>query len=176
MKDANTYFKLLSLLLHYPDQDYVRALPGLESAVAQMPPSRQKTGIEAFLAEIKTYSVLHLQERYTTAFDLTPPTTLNMTYHIWGDGEKRAGAMTHLQNIYAEAGYEKTSAELPDYLPLMLEFMSLFPEVQASEPMRQCFEGLGQVVDRLRKIVPPYAALLQPLADSFGDSSAGRTQ
>ena len=55
MKDAGTYFKLVSILLEYPDERYVQALPELESAVQKLPPGRPRAGIEAFLADDSHY-------------------------------------------------------------------------------------------------------------------------
>jgi nitrate reductase delta subunit len=172
MKEQSIYYKLVSILMAYPDKQFVRALPELASAAAQLPAGRRKSGVEAFLATVNAHSTLQLQERYTAAFEMNPATTLNITYHIWGDGEKRAGALSRLQQLYAHAGYAKTSTELPDYLPLMLEFLAVFPEAQQSEPFRRCFGKMDLLVDRLRKIAPPYAALLQPLAGMFKDQAA----
>jgi len=172
MKEQSIYYKLVSMLMAYPDRYFVRDLPELASAAAQLPAGRRKSGIEAFLATVKGHSTLQLQERYTAAFEMNPATTLNITYHIWGDGEKRAGALSRLQQLYAQAGYAKISTELPDYLPLMLEFLAVFPEAQQSGPFRRCFGKMDLLVDRLRKIAPPYAALLQPLAGMFKDQAA----
>ena len=172
MQDSSTYFKIVSLLLQYPDDAYIRVLPELASAVGYLHPGRERTAIEAFLTEVKTRKAIQLQERYTAAFDLNPSTTLNMTYHKWGDSEKRAAALTRLQRIYMGAGYERETGELPDYLPLMLEFMASVPEAQQFETIRQCLKGLETVVDRLRQIAPPYAELLNPLADIFRDRIA----
>lgn len=169
MKDAETYFKLVSILLEYPDERYVQALPELESAVQKLPPGRPRAGIEAFLADARTRSTLQLQESHTAAFDLNPSATLNMTYHLWGDSEKRAETLVRLQQVYGQAGYEISATELPDYLPLLLEFLAIFPAAKRSASILQCFQGLGAVVDRLRGIAPLYAQLLQPLVDICGE-------
>ena len=172
MNEQSTYYKLVSMLMAYPDERFVRDLPELASAAAQLPAGRRKTGVEAFLATVNARSTLQLQERYTAAFEMNPATTLNISYHIWGDGEKRAGALSRLQQVYANAGFVKTSTELPDYLPLMLEFLAVFPEAQQTGPFRRCFGKLDLLVDRLRKIAPLYATLLQPLAGLFTDQAA----
>jgi nitrate reductase delta subunit len=167
MQDASTYFKILSLLLQYPDAAYIRALPELTAAAGRLAPGPERAGIYSFLADVTARDVIQLQERYTAAFDLNPSTTLNMSYHRWGDGEKRAAALTRLQSRYRNAGYESVSAELPDYLPLMLEFMATVPGADHSVTIRQCLEGLDPMLERLGRIAPPYAQLLQPLAASF---------
>jgi nitrate reductase delta subunit len=168
MENTPTPFKLLAEMLQYPDAAYLRALPQLEAAVAQLPPGDVKSACEAFLEQLSGENPLSLQERYTAAFDLNPATSLNLTYHLWGDGEKRAGALTQLQQIYTDAGYEKTSAELPDYLPLLLEFVAMAPAARRAGPIRDCFAALAGVAERLERIAPPYVTLLRLLAGTDG--------
>ena len=170
MNDTSTYYKLVSFLTQYPDDAYFRALPELETAARRLNPGRERTGIETFLADQKTHNRLQLQERYTSTFDLNPSTTLNMTYHRWGDSENRAAALVRLQRLYRNAGYDIDSGELPDFLPLMLEFMAAVSEGHQSDTIRQCLTSLQTIVERLRAIAPPYAELLAPLAAHFAES------
>lgn len=172
MHQESTYFKLLSVLLQYPGEDFIRTLPELRAEVARLAPGDRRTGIETFLSEIEATGSLLRLERYTAAFDLNPSTTLNMTYHIWRDGEKRAGVLAYLQHLYDAAGYENVTGELPDYLPLMLEFLSIFPAAEAIEPIRRCLGAITILADRLHSVAPPYAALLRPFADRFRDSAS----
>lgn len=172
MEDKNTYLKLLSLLLQFPDARYISDLPELEAIVAHLPRGRQRDGLDAFLSDLRGRTPLFLQERYTAAFDLNPATTLNMSYHAWRDSEKRAAVLTRLQQAYNDAGYEKTSAELPDYLPLVLEFLAIFPDARHADAIRDCFTDFDDFVDRLREAAPPYAELLQPLMGIFEDRTA----
>ena len=170
MQEESKYFKIMSLLLQYPDEMYLELMAELASEVGQLQPSREKASIEAFLKDVKSHENIQLQERYTATFDLNPSTTLNMTYHKWGDGEKRAAAMRQLSRLYIDAGFEINNGELPDYLPLVLEFIATVPEAQRSEIIQQSLEALKTVVDRLRKISVPFAELLEPLAALFSSS------
>ena len=170
MQGEPKYFKIMSLLLQYPDEKYLEMLPEIALEAGQLQPSREKTSIEEFLKDVKSHEAIQLQERYTATFDLNPSTTLNMTYHKWGDGEKRAAALTRLSRIYIDAGYEINNGELPDYLPLVLEFLATVPEAQRSETIQQSLEALKTVVDRLSKIAVPFAELLDPLAALFNSS------
>lgn len=174
MEDTHTYFNLLSRMLQYPDESYLQGLPQLEAAAGRLPRGEPRVAFEKFMCHLRAQNPFQLQERYTAAFDLNPATTLNMTYHIWGDGEKRAGALTRLRQIYHDAGYETTTGELPDYLPLMLEFVSIFPAARHIGLIQQCLKALETVVARLRQIVPPYAELLQPLIGICNDQKAAR--
>lgn len=175
MQDDSIYFKVMSLLLQYPDEGFIEALPELKSVVNQLPYGRCKAGIEGFLENVENCSTLEMRERYTALFDMNPSTTLNVTYHIWGDGEKRARLLTDLQQTYSSAGFEKTTTELPDFLPLMLEFMAEVPEARRFETIQKSLKGIEKVVERLRKTDPPYSDLLAPLAGILREEIKDRT-
>ncbi len=124
MNDHHTdALQVLSVLLHYPDEDLLNGLAEIESLAANLPLSETKPAIQAFIGELKTQPLIRVQERYTAVFDMDPATTLNITYHAFGDNEKRAAALANLQHNYAQAGWIRVTGELPDYLPLMLEFL-----------------------------------------------------
>jgi nitrate reductase delta subunit len=154
---------LLSLLLQYPDNDLNRHLSAVEEVAAKLDHQRQGNWVAAFLGYLRSEPQIRLQENYTAAFDLNPSTTLNVTYHRWKDGEKRAAALARLQKVYADAGFERISGELPDYLPLMLEFLSVRPNADGVELIWSCLKTIGAYVDRLQETAPAYADLLEPL-------------
>ncbi len=104
--------KLLSILLQYPDDECILSLEELQEAVAQIPQVEQRERCVNFLDYLGNTPLISLQEEYTSTFDLNPSTCLNLTYHKWGD-------------LYHQAGYESSTGELPDYLPLVLEYLSL---------------------------------------------------
>jgi nitrate reductase delta subunit len=162
-KDRIHPLRLLSALLVYPDHDLLGQIEMIEAEVEDMPSKEMKKSMDDFLLYLKTHSPIQLQEGYTAAFDMNPSTTLNLTYHTYGDNEKRADMLARLQQRYQDAGYERTTGELPDYLPMMLEFLSVCPESEKTGLIWECLRGLEDVVDRLQKAAPPYAALLQPL-------------
>ena len=162
-KDPIHPLRLLSALLQYPDHELLSQIEMIETEVDDMPSKEMKKCMDDFLLYLKTHSPIHLQEGYTAAFDMNPTTTLNLTYHTYGDNEKRADMLARLQQRYRDAGYERTTGELPDYLPMMLEFLSVCPESENTGLIWECLRGLEDVVDRLQKAAPPYAALLQPL-------------
>jgi len=175
MQDESKYFKVISLLLQYPDDAYFGSLPELKSVVDEMHHCQCKAAIEAFIADLEAYSVFQLQEQYTALFDMSPSTTLNMTYHLWGDGEKRARLLTRLQQEYACAGLEKNSPELPDFLPLILEFLAAVPKAKRFDTIQKSLAGIDTLVERLKPIAAPYAGLLEPLAGMFKEQAQERT-
>ena len=162
-KDSIHPLRLLTALLQYPDHDLLGQIEMIETEVDDMPSKEMKKSMDDFLLYLKTHSPIHLQEGYTAAFDMNPTTTLNLTYQLYGDNEKRADVLARLQQRYQDAGYERITGELPDYLPMMLEFLSVCPDTENTGLVWECLRGLEDVVDRLQKAAPPYAALLQPL-------------
>ena len=162
-KDPIHPLRLLSALLQYPGHDLLSHIEMIETEVDDMPSREMKKSMDDFLLYLKTHSPIHLQEGYTTAFDMNPTTTLNLTYQLYGDNEKRADLLARLQQGYLDAGYERTTGELPDYLPMMLEFLSVCPDAEHTRLIWECLQGLEDVLDRLQKTAPAYAALLRPL-------------
>jgi nitrate reductase delta subunit len=156
---------LLSALLHYPDDDFLGQLDPIEAAVADGFPGELKNAMEGFVGYLKAHTPIHLRECYTAAFDMNPSTTLNLTWHLHGDSEKRAEALARLQQIYEDAGWERTTAELPDFLPLMLEFLAVSPNTDNSGLIWQCLRGMDACINRLGQNAPAYANLLQPLME-----------
>jgi nitrate reductase delta subunit len=163
---------LLSVLLNYPDEELFNRLDEISSVADHSRPSEIESAIQAFVNELNTQSLIQLQERYTAVFDIDPTTTMNMTYHAHGDNEKRAAALAHLQHNYEQAGWERITGELPDYLPMMLEFLSICPHLEHTEPVWQCLQGIQPLAARLEKKAPVYAALLQPIVRMAAERGA----
>jgi len=166
-KVYNKLYKAVAILLQYPDRDMLQCVPELESYAALMPASKAQQVISNFLTYLKSEPILKLQQRYTAVFDLNPTTSLNMTYYLFGDGEKRAGMMVRLQQRYNDAGYDGPVNDLPDFLPLMLEFLAICPDTSMVDVFWQCFAGLEGLVGRLREIMRPYADLLDLVVDNY---------
>jgi nitrate reductase delta subunit len=165
MNETDTYIKVVSLLMQYPDEAYFRTLPEIKSLVAKMPRGLRRASIERFITRLEGEDAIHLQEQYTALFDMSPSTTLNVTYHLWGDGEKRARLLTRLQQLYASAGLEKKSLELPDFLPLILEFMASVPNATQSGAIQASLAGIETLVEHLKPIDCNYSELLVPLIE-----------
>jgi nitrate reductase assembly molybdenum cofactor insertion protein NarJ len=75
--------------------------------------------------------------------------------------------MVRLQQRYHAAGYDGPANDLPDFLPLMLEFLALCPDPSMMDVFWQCCAGLNGLVERLRDLARPYADLLDLLADDY---------
>ncbi len=116
------------------------------------------------LSELLRYpeNDLEGQAEYCRTFDFDRRATLHLTYHTFGDRRQRGLELVKLKRRYAEAGLELDSAELPDYLPVMLEFAALEPE--AGEALLNDHRpALELVRARLHDRESPYAAVLDRL-------------
>lgn len=156
--------QVLSLLLHYPDDELFRRLDRIRTAADDFPCGDIQSAVHGFIDDLERLTPLRAQERFTAVFDMNPITTLNLTYHTYGDNEERAAALVRLQQSYAQAGWERISGELPDYLPLMLEFLSVCRHPEQTAAVWLCFRGIDGLIEKLEPSAPAYAALLQPLA------------
>lgn len=165
INSQNDSLQVLSMLLTYPDADLLSHLDEIASIADRWPSAQIESAIRAFVNELRTHRLIRIQERYTAVFDMNPATTMNMTYHAYGDNEKRAAALARLQHNYEQAGWRRITGELPDYLPLMLEFLSICPDTKHAAPVWQCLQGMQPLVERLEKKEPIYAALLQPIVN-----------
>jgi nitrate reductase molybdenum cofactor assembly chaperone len=150
---------VLSVLLHYPDEELFNRLDEVASAADQLGSAEIESAIRAFINALNTQSLIQIQERYTAVFDIDPATTLNMTYHAFGDNEKRAAALAHLQHHYEQAGWERITGELPDYLPMMLEFLSICACIRSmpnrsGSACRACSRWLPVLKKRHRSMRP----------------------
>ncbi len=163
---SNTW-QILSALFDYPDQRLMDELDRIRAAANQIPEAAFRRAALTFLGYLESQNLIRLQETYTAAFDLHPDTTLNLTYHAFGNNEKRATAMAKLQRIYHLAGWEKTNTELPDYLPLVLEFLCFCPDLEPdhAQSLNNCLRSTKVLMKNLEKDAPAYAMLLTPLAD-----------
>ncbi len=157
--------KLLAALLEYPDPEWSAALADLDGVVDMVVDERRRSPLRKFLAYAGTTPLIRLQERYTSAFDLDPATGLNLTYHLMGDSEDRGKALAGLLWVYHREGYDAAVGELPDYLPLMLEFLSLCPEPEDASLLWSCLGTVATLAERLEQNRHPYAGLLGVAAD-----------
>ncbi|HSQ86401.1 MAG TPA: nitrate reductase molybdenum cofactor assembly chaperone, partial [Desulfobacterales bacterium] len=120
----NVQLKLISHLLQYPDEALLGWLPAYREILNEIDNVSTRNRYNRILAYFEQTSLIQLQQKYTETFDLNPSNCMNLTYHRWGDTEKRGPALAYLEEIYLKSGFERINSELPDFLPLILEFIS----------------------------------------------------
>jgi nitrate reductase molybdenum cofactor assembly chaperone NarJ/NarW len=170
---AGARFRLLSLLLSYPSDEIVDGRDEIASAAAGLPPGRARDAIGRFLDYFVATPPLALQQGYVETFDLQKRSSLYLTFFIHGDTRKRGQELLRLKRLYRAAGFILEGAELPDYLPLLLEFAALDPE-HGEWVLREHRAGLELLQTHLREQRSPYAELLE--AVRAGLPALGRAQ
>ena len=163
MSDVHPY-KLVSLLLQYPDGPLLAAREELAAAARELPPGPQRDAIVSHADWQCTMAVDELQSRYVETFDFSRRACLYLTYHLFGDRRQRGMALLTLKQRYAGCGFELGDGELPDYLPVVLEFAALAGE-PGLEILRRNREPIELVRAALHADASPWASLLDAVAE-----------
>ena len=158
-------FKALSLLLAYPQAEIRAALPDIRAVITAeeaLPlPLRQALGL--FVDEWAAMPQLDLEERYVTLFDRTRGLSLDLFEHIHGEARDRGQAMVDLKALYRRHGFDLAVPELPDHLPLFLEFLSTRPRAEARALLGRVGHILERLAARLSERQSAYEAVLKAL-------------
>jgi nitrate reductase delta subunit len=162
--------KLVSLLLQYPTPSVREAAAALDLDEVAPASRRQRARLAAFLEWWRSRSLGELQRRYVEEFEFAKQRSLHLTYHVHGDRRQRGLALLRLRQAYAEAGLEPDERELPDFLPLMLEFAALDPS--GMDLLEGSRESIELVAAGLRQGESPYAELFGVITESMPGLSA----
>ncbi len=119
-------FKALSALLTYPTEELSAAIPEITAALAaeRLVSNNAIEQLHPLLGDLCILNLYDLQERYVELFDKTRRHSLHLFEHIHGESRDRGQAMVDLVEHYQRAGLLVTANELPDFIPLFLEFLS----------------------------------------------------
>lgn len=156
-------FKLLSVLLQYPTEQIVEVRDDIVETVAELPSSRAKRDIEQFCDYWAGASPIELAQRYVEAFDMGKRVSLYLSYYLHGDRRQRGMALVRLKKAYAAAGLVLENGELPDYLPVMLEFAEFAPHGYGETILREHRPAIEALRAALRQNSTSYAHLLDAL-------------
>jgi nitrate reductase molybdenum cofactor assembly chaperone NarJ/NarW len=162
---ARTY-RALAALISYPTEA-LQAASGEIAAVLDdegLVPRPHRAAIDALLVELAQRDIYDLQERYFGLFDRSRALSLHLFEHVHGESRDRGQAMANLIELYRGHGLEPTASELPDFLPLFLEFISLLPNDEARALLAEPAGILRSLADRLAARNSAYAAVFQALA------------
>src|SRR5690625_50351 len=162
--------KIFSVLLSYPSPELQEAMTEVQQLIAedQTLNEAQKESLQPLLTALATEDIYDLQENYVFLFDRSRSLSLNLFEHIHGESRDRGTAMVDLLHTYKEAGFELNTAELPDHLPVLLEFLSLQSEQEARATLNDAGAILVALADRLKRRETDYAAILAILAHLAG--------
>lgn len=146
-------YKVLSLLLGYPSEALQDNMEELKIALQEEGAlkGRYTKKLYAFMDRLAQMELLKLQEQYVALFDRSRTNSLYIFEHVHGESRDRGGAMIDLTEAYEKLGYKLDSSELPDYLPLFLEFLSVLPPEDAQAFLRDAVHVIATVGAKLGK-------------------------
>jgi nitrate reductase molybdenum cofactor assembly chaperone NarJ/NarW len=170
-------FKVLSALLSYPTENLRKAVPELAAALdaEALLSSSLRRQIGQLLDEISSGDIYDLQECYVLLFDRTRSLSLHLFEHVHGESRDRGQAMIDLKALYENGGLEIDAAELPDFVPLFLEFLSTRPRQEAYELLAQPAHIFAALAERLRKRRSAYEAIFRALIALAAAKPKGET-
>lgn len=163
-------FKALSALLAYPTPALQAATGEIRDALTGegLLPARTIRALEPLLGEIGRSDIYELEAAYVTLFDRSRSLSLNLFEHVHGESRDRGGAMVDLLETYRVGGFEQMGSELPDHLPLLLEFLSTRPLAEVRETLADAAHILEALRVRLERRESPYAAVFAALGGLVG--------
>ncbi|WP_407147125.1 nitrate reductase molybdenum cofactor assembly chaperone [Bradyrhizobium sp. ORS 86] len=168
-------FRAFSALLSYPTPEMRAALPEIAGVVrgSKLVAARERQELLDLIGEIGAGEQLAAEERYVDLFDRGRALSLHLFEHLHGESRDRGSAMVELKQIYAAAGYDLAASELPDYLPVLLEYLSCRDIAEAREMLGDCAYILNSIARSLIGRRSRYAAVLQALIVIAGESAVG---
>lgn len=133
---ARSSWQIAAALLRYPDESLHQALPQIAAAAAELP-GKSGEPVSALCERWQQRTALDLQREYVEVFDLDRRAALHLSYHQYGDRRQRGVVLLGLKRKLEAYGFTAAGEELPDWLPLLLEFAARAPESAGSELLEQ---------------------------------------
>jgi len=162
--------KALSLLLSYPTADLQEAMPEIGAVLAADPrfAANTRAALQMLTEDLAQGDIYDLQEGYVMLFDRTRSLSLNLFEHVHGESRDRGGAMVSLVEMYRAGGFDPATPELPDHLPVLLEFLSTRPAPEAPEILADAAHILDALGTRLERRESGYTSVFKALSQLAG--------
>lgn len=165
--------KALSLTLSYPSVELQEAMPEIGAilgADTRISP-QTRAALQALADGLGQGDLFDVQESYVMLFDRSRTLSLNLFEHVHGESRDRGGAMVSLIETYRAAGFEPVTSELPDHLPVFLEFLSTRPIAEAQETLADAAHILDALATRLARRESGYGAAFVALSELAGGTA-----
>lgn len=168
--DTPILHRIAAVLLRYPDEAMLTCLDDVAAALPAIRTPADRIRLTAACDHLRCLTPTEAAERYVDTFDHTRRRSLHLTYYRHGDTRARGMALLALKHTYRRAGHEPPESELPDFLPLILEFAALAPE-PGHRILLQCQAGLELLRQALHEHSTPYADVLDTLCGQLPEPS-----
>lgn len=170
-------YKALALMLSYPSSEVCGMANAAADAIDMeaLVPAPVRRAAHKLASELADGDLFDLQERYVWLFDRTRSLSLNIYEHVHGESRDRGPAMVALKALYASKGLDLATGELPDHLPVFLEFLSTLPQQEAASLLGEAAHVLSALGERLHRRGSVYRAVfgaLTALASAPADKDA----
>lgn len=160
-----TTLRILGVLLDYPQDEVISHSADMKTLLREeqaLAPD-QLTPIFALLDELGATDLLSLQEDYVACFDRGRSLSLHLFEHVHGESRDRGQAMVDLRETYHQAGLEMDARQLPDYLPVFIEFCAHLEASAARGWLSEVAHILRLLHARMRERDSAYAGVLAAL-------------
>lgn len=154
-------YRILSALLSYPSDDLLKALPQIRVVLEDTPEAI--VPLTPLLDWLSSHDVITLQESYVDTFDRNPSHSLHLFEHVHGESRDRGQAMVDLLGEYQQHGFDLVEDELPDYVPVFLEYLSQLPREDADRLLGDAIHVIVHVANALERSGSPYGLALHLL-------------
>lgn len=163
--------KVLSALLCYPQPEWQTALGEMAEALEQekLLPKDARRALRALINRLERTDLMELQERYVAIFDRGRALSLHLFEHVHGQSRDRGQAMVDLLEIYRRHGFEMNARELPDYIPLFLEYLAQRPGGEALDMLAETLHVMALLGARLAERGSDYHVVFDALAALVGE-------
>lgn len=157
--DRRLVWRLGALLLDYPGEQTLAMLDELDSAAAELPDTVRPL-LAGFLTHLRTTDPIALAQEYVETFDMRRRASLHLTFYAYGDTRKRGMALLRFKHAYRHAGVELGDEELPDHLPVLLEFAATVDPIGGERLLGEHVPVLELLRLSLSDSGSPYAGVL----------------
>lgn len=154
-------YKIFSALLSYPSLELQAAIGEIRHSEALS--AELLTTLTPLLDFIERTELVTLQEQYVQVFDRTPSHSLHLFEHVHGEDRARGQAMVDLLEEYRKHGFDIVSDELPDFVPLFLEFLSVTAAKESQEVLGDAVHVLAHIGGKLRANHSLYCSVFDAL-------------
>lgn len=160
-----------AVLLGYPSAELQENLRSVREAIAceRVLPVPELRRLEPLMARLEQADLLDVQSEYSELFDRSRSLSLHLFEHVHGDNRERGQAMIDLGEQYLQAGFFLHTGELPDFIPVFLEYASCLPRAEAREMLAQPVHVFAALAERLDRRPSPYAAIFHGLVALAGE-------
>ena len=171
---ASKSLRVLAMLLGYPDAGLRAHLSDMSAALHEEKalPKPRLAELDALMTTLGHKPVLEVEADYVELFDRGRATSLHLFEHVHGDSRDRGPAMIDLTKTYEQSGLFLAEGELPDFVPVVLEFASTLEPRQAREFLAEMAHIFNAIFAALQKRESPYAVVLGALLELAGEKAS----